>query len=153
MESLTPRSQDSFVRLVSFGHRVRRTGHGVVSYSFDEGPVTHAKTRDFFSSPLPPGMLEDAGGQGEKRRIGGWLCDTRTTPANGRAEPGRQTIDICVQNGRQERHPPHSTSPFVPVSRITPLSPLSPPPPARQPRPSPPSRALYIPLTYAPEAL
>ena len=38
---------------------------------------------------------------------GGWSCDTRATPANGRAEPGRQTIDICVQNGRQKRHPPY----------------------------------------------
>lgn len=47
-----------------------------------------------------------------RRRAGqagrrGWSCDTRATPANGRAEPGRQTIDICVQNGRQKRHPPY----------------------------------------------
>lgn len=61
------------------------------------------------------------GRQGEKRRIGGWLCDTRATPANGRAEPGRQTIDICVQNGRQERHPPHCTSPFTPSHVYPPL--------------------------------
>lgn len=76
--------------------------------------------------------------QGGKRRIGGWLCDTRATPANGRAEPGRQTIDICVQNGRQERHPPYSKSPFAP-SHVYPL----PPPPPFQPQPSPPSSSLH----------
>lgn len=54
--------------------------------------------------------------------IGGWLCDTRATPANGRAEPGRQTIDICVQNGRQERHPPYSKSPFAPCHLLPPFS-------------------------------
>lgn len=78
------------------------------------------------------------GRRGGKRRIGGWLCDTRAIPANGRAEPGRQTIDICVQNGRQERHPPYSKSPFAP-SHVYPL----PPPPPFQPQSSPPSSSLH----------
>lgn len=72
----------------------------------------------------------------------GWSCDTRATPANGRAEPGRQTIDICVQNGRQKRHPPYC----IPPPHVTTTS--SP----HHVIPTPP-RSFHIPLTYAPEAL
>lgn len=89
-------------------------------------------------------------GEGRTADLGGWLCDTRATPANGRAEPGRQTIDICVQNGRQERHPPHSTSPFAPfyVYRLNPPFHPHPPPfpsqnPSSHPQASPPSSSLH----------
>lgn len=68
----------------------------------DQMGIVSRKTGDF---PRP------RQGQG-----GGWSCDTRATPANGRAEPGRQTIDICVQNGRQKRHPPYYI-PLHPTSR------------------------------------
>lgn len=94
-----------------------------------DGRITRAKTHHY---AFPRGR------QGGKRRIRGWLCDTRATPANGRAEPGRQTIDICVQNGRQERHPPYSKSPFAP-SHVYPL----PPPSPFQPQSSPPSSSLH----------
>lgn len=96
---------------------------GPVSCPHD-GRITRAKTHHY---AFPRER------QGGKRRIGGWLCDTRATPANGRAEPGRQTIDICVQNGRQERHPPYSKSPFAP-SHVYPLPP--PPPFSHSPHPS-----------------
>lgn len=71
---------------------------------------------------------------------GGWSCDTRATPANGRAKPGRQTIDICVQNGRQKRHPPY----YIP---------LHPTPRNHHPHPTPHPHGLSTSLSRMPPKL
>lgn len=96
----------------SFGYR-KSLRRYIQCHIHDRYPrVALAKTWDYDSFRGEAHKREDKGeNDGD---LGGWLCDTRATPANGRAEPGRQTIDICVQNGRQERHPPHSMSPFAP---------------------------------------
>lgn len=129
-----PRFRNPSINLISL-RRSRTTRERIRAHksSFAStncvGRITRAKTHHYALR---------RGRQGERRQIGGWLRDTRATPANGRAEPGRQTIDICVQNGRQERHPPYSKSPFAP-SHVYPL----PPPPPFQPQSSPPSSSLH----------